>query len=315
VDTGLAGKGVLVTGASGGIGSACARAFAAEGARVVVNDLGVDTVGEGLNSRPAQAVVDEIRTAGGDAVTSLHDITDASAAQAAVGTAVSEFGRIDIVVNNAGFQRNERFGEQSPESFRAIVETHLFGSANVTRAAWAHMVGQRYGRVVMTTSAVGLWGAPASSAYAAAKAGVAGLARTLALEGEHDGIKVNSVAPAAQTRMSADRFPRPGSVRWRPELVVPAVCYLAHRTCRLNGAIVAAFAGHFAEIDVVQRDGLSFDPRSDITAEDIAHNLDEITAPKGASAFANGHLEALGKPIGRDLAAAVEAIEQDRRGA
>lgn len=297
----------VVTGAGRGLGRAYAIELAERGARIVVNDLGVDTDGSDSSIEPAEEVVATIVAAGGAAVASGHSVSDPDAAHAIVATALEAFGRIDIVINNAGFQRSGSFEDQDDEIFRAVVEAHLFGSANVTRAAWPHMLKQGYGRVVMTTSAIGFWGAPGSTAYGAAKAGIAGLARSLALEGQEHGILVNSLAPAAQTRMSADRFSRPGAVRWRPELVVPAAVYLAHESCAFNGSVISAFAGLFAQVDIVQRDGHSFDVRA-VTAESFAGAIAEITSSHGGSSFANGHLDALGTPIGRDLSVIVGGL-------
>jgi NAD(P)-dependent dehydrogenase (short-subunit alcohol dehydrogenase family) len=301
------GRVAIVTGAGRGLGRAYALELAARGAAVVVNDLGVDLGGGGLSSEPAEEVVSEIVNAGGRAIASAHDITDVASAEAIVDLAIGGLGQVDVLINNAGFQREGAFEDQDDSAFRSVVDAHLFGTANVTRAAWPHMLDREYGRVVMTTSAIGLWGAPGSTAYGAAKAAVVGLARSLSLEGEGRGITVNCVAPAAETRMSASRFERPGSRRWRPELVVPAVTYLSHESCQVNGSIVSAFAGIFAQVDIVQRDGCMFDVRGDVTAEDYASALAQVTAPNGAAAFVNGHIDALGTPIGRDLTGAAHA--------
>jgi NAD(P)-dependent dehydrogenase (short-subunit alcohol dehydrogenase family) len=246
-------------------------------------------------------------------VASGHDITDPAATAELVDLALSSFGALDIVVNNAGFTRHGGFEAQDDATFRSIIDAHLFGTANVTREAWPHMIAAGYGRVVMTTSAIGLWGAPGASAYAAAKAGVAGLARSLSIEGAAHGIKVNSVAPAAETRMSADRFSKPGARTWRPELVAPAVTYLSHHSCALNGAIVSAFSGLFATVEVVQYRGHRFDARGEVSAEDFAAQLGRIADPRDGVGFSDGHIDALGTPLGTDLSAAATRDADARR--
>ncbi|HVF74465.1 MAG TPA: SDR family NAD(P)-dependent oxidoreductase [Acidimicrobiales bacterium] len=301
------GQVAVVTGAGRGLGRCYAEALAARGASVVVNDLGVALDGGIDGERPADEVAGAIEAAGGSAVADHHSVADPDQAQAIVQTALDAFGRIDILVNNAGISRTGRFAEQPVDEFLAVLDTHLYGALFTTRAAWPHMRAQGYGRVVMTVSALGFWGAPQNAAYGTAKAGVYGLARALAAEGEECGVRVNCVAPAAETRMSQERFAKPGSRTWRPALVAPAVLHLAHESCELNGEVISAFAGHFSRVQVVQGPGLRFDPRGEVEVEDFVAKLDDITAMNGAVCFANGHYDALGRPLGVDIRALVES--------
>src|SRR5687768_9340630 len=194
------GRVAIVTGAARGLGLSYALALAERVASVVVNDL-KDPSTNGEFASPAEEVAAAIRSRGGLARASDNDVTVPEAAEAIVQTAIDSFGRVDIVINNAGVSHVAAFDEPLTD-FRRVIEVNLFGAVHVTRAAWPHLLRQRYGRVVMATSAVGLWGAPDSSGYAAAKAAVVGLARSLAEEGRGHGVQVNSIAPAAETRLT-----------------------------------------------------------------------------------------------------------------
>lgn len=288
------GRVAIVTGAGRGLGRAHAVALAARGAAVVVNDIGTEIDGRGSTGRPADDVVSAITAAGGRAVASYHDVADREQAQALVESTADEFGRVDVVVNNAGIFRGGRFATQPAADFEAVIGTHLLGSANVTRVAWGHMRAQQYGRVVMTASAAGLWGGADASAYAAAKAGLVGLTMSLADEGRDDGILVNAVSPGAETRLSTGMFTRPGSRRWRPELVTPAVLYLAHEGCGHTGEVFAAVAGRFARVQVVQAPGHAFDARGKVEPEDVVAHLDAITAMDGAESYLGRMWQSLG---------------------
>lgn len=278
---------VVVTGAGSGLGRAYALALARRGARVVVNDHGVSVRGVGEDASVAQGVVDEIRAAGGQAVADTRSVS-APDAGLIVQTALDAFGRVDALVCNAGTGRNAPFAELSMEDFRAVVEVNLFGSVAVAHAAWPHMAAQGYGRIVLTSSAAGMWGVHNVSPYCAAKAGIIGLAKGLALEAEPLGLKVNVIAPAAKTRMSEHLFEGRRGWTWRPEIVEPLVTYLASTQCRHNGAVFAGLGGNFAKVETLQAVGKTFDARGDVTPEDILAYLPEIEDMAGARSVAHG---------------------------
>lgn len=273
----LNGQVALVTGAGGGLGRAYALLLAERGASVVVNDV----AGAG---QVAEAILD----AGGRAVATKGSVAEDAAARGAVECALDSFGAIDIVVNNAGIGGGRPFHEEGLDHFREMVAVHLLGTAAVTHAAWPVLRAQRYGRVVMTTSTAGLWGLEGLAGYSAAKAGVVGLARALALEGAGEGIKVNVIAPGAKTRMSAGLFEGKAGWTWRPELVAPLVAYLASRGCRHNGGIFTAMAGHFARVETMRGPGAAFDPRQDIAPETLVDAMVAIDNMDGARSLGEG---------------------------
>ncbi len=244
---------VLVTGAGAGLGRAHARLLARSGARVVVNDLGTAPDGGGSSAGPAERVVEEIRGEGGEAVADGHSVADPAGAAAAVGLAVDTFGRLDAVVNNAGIVLHGGFHQQEPDDIEALLRVHLVGSVWITRAAWPIMREQGYGRVVVTSSSIGILGTPGQAAYATAKTGLVGFARALAAEGAPDGIKVNALAPMAVTRLNEEIMTEifgDTVTQLTPERVAPVVAYLASRECALSGEIVSAAAGRAARMMV-----------------------------------------------------------------
>jgi len=247
------GRVAVVTGAGRGIGRAYAHLLAERGAGVVVNDLGASVGGNGADPGPAAAVAAEIVGAGGTAVADANDVASAAGARALVDSAIDRFGRVDVLVNNAGIVRWAAFPDADEGNLAAHWAVHVAGSFNTARAAWPHMVAQGYGRVVMTTSS-GMFGLPNNTSYATAKAAVIGLARSLTTAGAAHGIKVNLVAPAAMTRMAGRASgavdPEEGaeSGPMAPHLVAPLVAYLAHETCPVSGEMYAAGAGRFARM-------------------------------------------------------------------
>jgi NAD(P)-dependent dehydrogenase (short-subunit alcohol dehydrogenase family) len=265
----------IVTGAGRGIGRAHALLLADRGARVVVNDLGGSTSGDGTDAEPAAAVTAEIVAAGGDAIADTSDVATTTGAQALVDTAVERFGRIDILVNNAGIVRWAGFPEADADNLERHLAVHVFGSFNTTRAAWPHMIEQGYGRVVMTTSA-GLFGLPNNLSYATAKGAVIGLTRSLTTAGAAHGIKVNLVAPAAMTRMAGGA----DVAHMEPELVAPMVAFLAHEDCPVSGEIYAAGAGRFARIFIAETEGYVH-ASGEPTMEDIAEHWAMINDESG----------------------------------
>lgn len=278
------GRVAVVTGAGRGIGRAHALLLADRGASVVVNDLGGSADGVGEDVGPASAVVAEIAARGGAAVADGNDVSSEKGAQALVDAAVERFGRLDVVVNNAGIVRWAGFPEADAANLAAHLAVHVGGSFNVTRAAWPHMVEQGYGRVVMTTS-TGMFGLPTNTSYATAKAAVVGLTRSLTTAGAGHGIKVNLIAPAAMTRMAggpADGGDGTGEDEgpMAPHLVAPMVAFLAHEDCPVSGEVYAAGAGRFARIFIASTPGYVH-PGPDPTIEDVAAHWSAINDEAG----------------------------------
>lgn len=272
------GKVVIITGAGRGLGREYALAFAERGAAVVVNDLGTSLVGEGpTTSEPADSVVDEIRSRGGRAVASYGSVATAEDATSAVDMALSEFGRIDTVVNNAGILNMVPFEQSSPEGLLKHLEVHVLGTMNVCKAAWPHLVQQHSGRIVNTVSG-GMFGLPRLCEYGPAKGGVFAFTRSLALEAvEHD-IHVNAIAPQAATRMLKASGLTPElkarlDAIMKPSLVVPGVLYLGHESCTINGETLAVSGGKVCRIGLTYNDGIT-DP--ELTPEMIRDRIDEV---------------------------------------
>jgi len=263
------GRVAVITGAGRGIGRAYARLLAERGARVVVNDLGGSMRGEGADAGPAATVTDEIVAAGGDAIADTSDVATEAGARTLVDAAIERFGRLDVLITNAGIIRWADFPDVEPDDFDRHLAVHLWGSFHTARAAWPHMAAQEYGRVVMTTS-TGMLGLPNNASYAAAKAGVIGLARSLATAGVPLGIRVNLVAPAAMTRMagrSGEDADVPASSPMAPELVAPLVGFLAHESCPVTGEIYTAGGGRFARMFVAVAEG--YVHPGPVTIEDV----------------------------------------------
>ncbi|QTD44074.1 SDR family NAD(P)-dependent oxidoreductase [Ottowia testudinis] len=217
------GRVAIVTGAGGGLGRLHALALAARGAKVVVNDLGGSVDGSGGSASAAQKVVDEIRAAGGQALANGASVTDWDAVQAMVQQAMDAWGRVDIVVNNAGILRDKSFAKMELADFRLVLDVHLMGAVHLTKAVWPHMVAAKYGRILMTTSSTGLYGNFGQSNYGAAKMALVGLMQTLSIEGAKHDIRVNCLAPTAATRMTEGLLPPEVLDALRPEAVVPAM--------------------------------------------------------------------------------------------
>ena len=283
-DFGFEGRVAVVTGAGRGIGRAYARLLAQRGASVVVNDLGGSAAGEGTDAGPAQAVVKEILADGGQAAADANDVSTVVGGAKVIETAIERFGRIDILIANAGIIRWGGLPEVDVESLERHLAVHLLGSFNTLRAAWPHFVEQGYGRVVLTASS-GVFGRADNLSYAAAKGGVIGLARSARLAGASHGIKVNVIAPAAQTRMAGAEPPDDAeAVAGQPFLpsdaVAPMAAFLAHENCPVSGEIYTAGAGRFARLFIASTEGYVHAERS-ASIEDVAQNWSAINDESG----------------------------------
>jgi NAD(P)-dependent dehydrogenase (short-subunit alcohol dehydrogenase family) len=280
------GRVAVVTGAGGGLGRAHARLLAARGAAVVVNDLGGSVDGIGGDSAAARQVVREIEAAGGRALASFDDIATPEGAQRLVEAAAQAFGRVDVLINNAGILRDKTLAKMAPADFEAVVRVHLLGSAWCSRAVLPLMQQQQYGRIVMTTSAAGLYGNFGQSNYGAAKLGVVGLMNTLKLEAEKNGIRVNTVAPVALTRMTEGLPFARMLEQATPERVAAGVAFLASEQCDFSGVVLAAGAGYFSTVRIVEGPGVHVDAE-DVSPEAVAARWSEIAATDDARAFAS----------------------------
>lgn len=266
----LQGRTAIVTGAGGGLGREHALYLARKGARVLVNDLG---------QAAADAVAAEIRTAGGTALAVAGSVADEAAVAAMADAALQEWGRIDILVNNAGILRDRSFGKMTLEEFRQVLDVHLVGAAICCKAVWDAMRAQRYGRIVMTTSSSGLWGNFGQANYGAAKMALVGLMQTLAIEGAKYGIKVNSLAPTAYTRMMEGILPQEQLDALEPGLVSPALLPLVVEDAPTR-AIVCAGAGHFARAHVTLTQGRYIGGGAD-AGERLIAAWDEVSSTQG----------------------------------
>jgi NAD(P)-dependent dehydrogenase (short-subunit alcohol dehydrogenase family) len=277
------GRVAVVTGAGRGLGRAHARLLAERGAAVVVNDVGGGVDGSAGNSGPAEdcatTVVNEIRAAGGAAVIDHHSVASPDGAAAIIATAIDAFGRVDVLVNNAGILRDRTFQHVEPDDLDAVLDVHLRGTFFLSQQAWPIMRAQQYGRIVNTTSSAGLLGNFGQSNYAAAKMAVVGLTRVLAKEGQRYGIAVNAIAPAARTRMTEDLLGRLAD-HLDPSTVAPVAAWLAHERCTMSGAVLTAFGGRVARYFVGMSHGY-FQPG--LTMEDVDDHVDEIEDLDGFS--------------------------------
>ena len=273
------GRVAIVTGAGTGLGRSHAMGLAARGARVVVNDLGVDTGGQGASSKAAEAVVAEIKAAGGEAMAHGTDVSDEAGVGDMVARAMGAWGRIDIVVNNAGILRDKTFAKMQMADFRKVVDVHLIGSAMVTHACWQIMRDQKYGRVVLTSSASGLYGNFGQSNYGAAKAAMMGLMNVLHIEGARDNIRVNTLAPTAATRMTESLIPADALDLLAPETITPGLLYLVSEDAP-SRVILGAGAGSFAQTRVYETAGITLQGDEN-SPEAVAAAFDRITDPEG----------------------------------
>lgn len=280
----LSGRVAIVTGAGAGLGRAYALDLAARGARVLVNDLGAALDGAGRDDSPAASVVEEIRRRGGTAEADAHSVATLEGGAAIVEHALDVFGQVDIVVNNAGNMRLSSFAKLDVSTIDEVLDVHLGGTYYVTHAAYRHMVEQRRGRIVFTTSGLGIFGIYGAGVYASAKGGVDGLMAVLRLEAPKWGVRVNAVAPMARTRMSGDDlYAALPHEAVGPEHVAPAVTYLCSDECEVNGEIWSVGAGNVARVFTGRTRGYYRHPVREgvLTAEDVAAHLPEIADEEG----------------------------------
>lgn len=294
------GQVAIVTGAGGGLGREHALALAQRGAKVLVNDLGGSLDGLGGSVSAAQAVVNEIKALGGEAIANGASVTDFAGVQAMVQQAMDAWGRIDILVNNAGILRDKSFAKMEMEDFRLVVEVHLMGAANCCKAVWPHMQAQNYGRIVMTTSSSGLYGNFGQSNYGAAKMAQVGLMQTLSIEGAKHNIHVNALAPTAATRMTEGLMPEAVLAALKPAAVVPAMLVLAHASAPTR-TILCAGAGGFEAAHITLTQGVYVGTGADAAeqlAEQLGAVLDRSNEKVPQSGSAQGQLE-----VGKAMAA------------
>jgi NAD(P)-dependent dehydrogenase (short-subunit alcohol dehydrogenase family) len=282
-DLGFDGKVAIITGAGGGLGRSHALDLAKRGALIVVNDLGGSTDGVGSSEAAAQKVVDEIKAAGGEAVANYDSVATPEGGANIVKTAVDTFGRVDIIINNAGILRDTSFKNMTPEQVNPVLDVHLRGAFYVTQPAWQLMRDQGYGRIVNTSSAAGIFGNFGQGNYGAAKMGLVGLTRVLAVEGAKNNIKVNAIAPVAKTRMTEELF-GDAMDKLSPELVTPIVTYLAHEDCDVTGEVYSVGGGRVARIFVGVTPGYY---AADLTPEAVRDNLEQIRKEDGYEVPAN----------------------------
>lgn len=263
----------VITGAGRGLGRAYALLLASKGAKVVVNDPGGSLTGDGTDAEPARDVVREIVAAGGEATPSQDSVATRDGGQAIIDTAIEQYGRIDILIHNAGTVRRGSLKDLSHDDFEAVLDVHLRGAFHVVRPAFPLMCAAGYGRIVLTSSIGGLYGNRNVANYGVAKAGLIGLSNVAALEGAADGVKCNVIVPSAVTRMAegidTSAYPPMGA-----ELVAPTVGWLAHETCSVTGEMLVAIGGRVAKAVIAESHGVY---RPSWTVEDVAENIDAIT--------------------------------------
>ena len=283
-DLGFDGKVAVITGAGGGLGRQHALMLAARGALVVVNDLGGAVDGSGSDESAAGKVVAEITEQGGEAVADTNSVATAEGGAAIIETAVEAFGKVDIVINNAGILRDKSFHNMTPDLSDAVIDVHLRGAFHVTQPAWVRMREQGYGRVVSTASAAGIFGNFGQANYGAAKLGLVGLTRVLAVEGAKYNIRANAIAPLAATRMTEDILPEEMQKALAPEAVSPLVTWLCHEDCDSTGRLYAVGGGRVAEVFLGETQGYTSVGHS---AEDLRDNWDAVTEQEGYVVPAN----------------------------
>jgi len=280
------GQVAIVTGSGNGLGKCHALELAKRGAKVVINDFGGSRDGTGGSLSPAEAVVEEIKAAGGEAMANGANVANADDCVAMVEQAVSKWGRVDVLINNAGILRDKSFGKMSPDEWKAVVDVHLNGSANCSLAVWNQMKEQNYGRILMTSSTSGIYGNFGQANYGAAKFGLVGLMNTLCIEGQKNNIHVNCLSPTAATRMTEDVMTKEMLDTLNPAFATPAAVFMVSEGAPTRQVIFAG-AGCYSTLEVRESDGFYIPPESR-NADTIAENFDKISDMSNASVFTNG---------------------------
>ena len=280
------GKVAIVTGAGGGLGRQHALELARRGAKVVVNDLGGSVDGSGGSSAAAEAVVAEIKAAGGEAIANGSSVTDDAGVALMVKQAMDAWGRIDVLIANAGVLRDKSFSKMEIADFEFVLNVHLMGTVKPTKAVWEIMREQNYGRIVVTTSSSGLYGNFGQSNYGAAKLGIIGFMNTIKLEGQKNNIHINAISPVAATRMTENLMPAEVLEKLKPEYVTPGVVYLASEEAP-TGAILTAGAGAFALSRIYETEGVYLG-EDGLSVEEVRDNWAKISDPAGQQAYING---------------------------
>ena len=275
---GYDGKVVIITGAGGGLGRQHALLLASRGALVVINDLGGSIDGSGSDKGAAEHVVDEIKAAGGEAVADTNSVATPEGGAAIVQTAIDAYGKVDVVINNAGILRDKSFHKMTPDLLNPVLDVHLKGAFYVTQPAWVVMREQGYGRIVSTSSAAGVFGNFGQSNYGAAKMGLVGFTRVLAAEGAKYNIKANAIAPLALTRMTENLMGGAFGDKLAPSLVSPLVAYLAHEDCPVNGQLFSVGGGRVAHVFIAETQGYF---KEALALEDVRDNWSTITDRDG----------------------------------
>ena len=288
------GKVAIVTGAGGGLGRQHALELARRGAKVVVNDLGGAMDGSGGSSEAAKKVAEEIKDAGGEAIANGSSVTDDAGVAHMIKQTMDAWGRIDVLIANAGILRDKSFSKMEIADFELVLNVHLMGTVKPTKAVWEIMKAQNYGRIVVTTSSSGLYGNFGQSNYGAAKLGIVGFMNTLKIEGQKNNIHINAIAPVAATRMTETIFPPEALARLKPEYVTPGVVYLASEEAP-TGMILAAGAGVFALSRIYETEGVYLGENG-LSAEEVRDNWSKIADETGQKAPLSG-MEQGGKII------------------
>jgi NAD(P)-dependent dehydrogenase (short-subunit alcohol dehydrogenase family) len=283
-ELGFDGKVAIITGAGGGLGRQHALLLASRGALVVVNDLGGALDGSGSDKGAAQKVVDEIVDLGGVAVADTNSVSTPEGGAAIVKSAVDAYGRVDIVINNAGILRDKSFHNLTPDLMNPVFDVHLKGAFHVTQPAFVLMREQGYGRIISTSSAAGVFGNFGQANYGAAKMGLVGFMRVLAVEGAKYNIKANSIAPLALTRMTESLFSGAMAEKLQPELISPIVAFLAHEDCPVSGEVYSVGGGRVARVFIGETPGYF---NANLTMEDVRNNFDQIRNEDGYIVPAN----------------------------
>ena len=295
-------KVAIVTGAGGGLGRSHALELSKRGAKVVVNDLGGSVDGSGGSSDAAEKVVKEIISSGGQAISNGSSVTDDNGVKLMIDQTIDEYGRIDILINNAGILIDKSFSKMELNDFEKVLNVHLMGSVKPTKAVWEIMKEQNYGRILVTSSSSGLYGNFGQTNYGAAKLGLVGFMNTLKLEGQKYNVNVNALTPVAYTRMTANLMPPEAENLLTPESVTPAAIYLVSDKAP-NGTILCAGAGVYSVSKIMESDGLSLGLNA--TAEDIINNWEKISNFNEAKSYNMG-----GEQTGKVFEKAMETIEE-----